>query len=217
MSEQRPYVPLDAFTHPRDHSSRVVPLWVDGRPPYELTVSVHTLAFGGQQVGVKGDPLILKITNSGFQPLHIESILIVGDTFEMSPVAPHVIEGGGGVTLVPVVFRPPEFGVHYGKLVITTKEKVNKEVRLIGSGIWDYVSQVDNAISNLWAFLQRATRPALTTNGPIMDLGNTGVEFKQELIVGEEQADFNYVVSNAGNQPLIINNLIVTGDFEIIP
>lgn len=216
MSEQRPYVPLDAFTRPRDHSSRVVPLWVDGRPPYELTVSTHTLAFGGQQVNVEDDPLILKITNSGFQPLHIESILITGPAFSIAVVAPHVIEGGGGVTLVPVIFRPPVFGVHYGKLVITTKEKVNKEVRLIGSGIWDYVNQVDSAISHLWAFLQRATRPALTTNGPIIDLGNTGVEFKQELIVGAEQADFDYVVSNAGNQPLIIDNFTVTGDFEII-
>lgn len=215
MSE-RPFVPLDAFTHPRDHSSRVVPLWVNGSPPLEMSLSEHTLAFGGRLVGSPSEPLVLIITNTGFMPLNIESVLIDGDEFTITPVAPRVLEANK-IMAVPVTFRPPKFGSNYGTLVITTKEGITKRVRLLGSGIWDYVNAVDAAIENLWGFLKRATRPALTTTGPILDLSNTGVEFKDELPVGQDSDIFVYVISNAGNQPLIIDNMVVTGDFELVP
>lgn len=216
MSE-RPFVPLDAFTRPRDHSSRVVPLWVNDSPPYELTLSHHTLPFGNSQVNVPSDPLVLKVVNTGFQPLTVESVTVTGEAFSIPVGSPVVLDGGGGRLLVPVTFRPPVYGVHYGELVITTKEGIVKKVRLIGAGVWDYVNQVDGAITSLWEFLKRATRPALTNNGPVIDLGNTGVEFKGELVVGEETSDFDYVIANAGNQPLVIDQLTITGDFEIIP
>lgn len=215
MSDKRPFVPLDAFTHPRDHSSRVVPLWVNGSPPLEMSLSEHTLAFGGRLVGTPSEPMVLIITNTGFKPLNIESILIDGDAFSIADFVPRVLEANK-ILAVPVIYRPPVFGVNYGTLVITTKEGITKQVRLLGAGIWDYVNAVNASIEKLWGFLQRATRPALTTNGPIIDLSNTGVEFKDEVPVGDDSVEFVYVISNAGNQPLIVDNFHVTGDFELV-
>jgi hypothetical protein len=215
MSE-RPFVPLDAFTHPRDHSSRVVPLWVNGSPPLEMSLSDHTLAFGGRLINSPSDPLVLIVTNSGFLSLNIETVTITGEQFSIQPILPRELEAGK-IMAIPVTFRPTEFGVNYGTLVITTKEGLTKKIRLLGAGIWDYVNAVDNAIEKLWAFLKRATQPALTTNGPLVDLSNTGVEFKGETLVGEESDEFVFVINNAGNQPLVIDNITVTGEFELVP
>lgn len=212
MSEYRP---LDDFAHPRDHSSRVVPLWVNGSPPYEMSLSDHTLAFGGRLVGSPSEPMVLIITNTGFKPLTITSITVDGDAFSIGEYESRVLDAGK-ILAVPVVYRPPIFGVNYGVLEISSVEAGTKKVRLLGSGVWNYAGAVDTAIDNLWKFLQRATRPALTTNGPIIDLGNTGIEFKNEISVGDGSDVFVYSINNAGNQPLIIDNIAISGDFELV-
>lgn len=212
----RPFVPLDAFTHARDHSSRVVPLWVNGSPPLEMSLSDHTLAFGGRLINTPSEPLVLIITNTGFKSLTIKSVTVLGDQFSITPVLPRVLEANK-IMAVPVVFTPVDFGVNYGTLVIETEEGITKRIRLLGLGVWDYIGAVDSAIEKLWAFLKRATQPALTTNGPLVDLSNTGVEFKGETLVGEESDEFVFVINNAGNQPLVIDNITVTGEFELVP
>lgn len=215
MSEDRPYVPLDNFTNPRDHTSRVVPLWVNGRPPFDLSVSEHTLAFGGQLVNSPSSPLVLILTNTGFKSLFLETITIEGSEFTMADFTARELEPNK-IYAIPVTYTPTEFGTDSGVLRITTTEGITKQVRLIGTGIWDYIDQVGNAIERLWAFLQRATRPALTTDGPIIDLSNTAVEFSTELPVGSDSEVFDYVISNAGNETLYIDNIQVSGEFELV-
>ena len=200
MSE-RPYAGLDAFTHPRDHSSRVVPLWVNGSPPYEITLSEHTLAFGDRLVASPSAPYELVIKNTGFQPLNILSVLSDSDMFTITEVPAQPLLAGQSL-IVPIVFRPDGFGVYSGLLTIVADQGIELVVRMIGAGVWDYIQQVDLAIEALWGFLVRATRPAITTNGPLLNLDNTNAEFPIELPVGTPSAT--------------IGNFAVTGDFAIV-
>lgn len=214
MSE-RPYAGLDAFTHPRDHSSRVVPLWVNGSPPYELTVSEHTVAFGNRLVASPSAPYNLLIKNTGFQPLNILSVTSDSDMFTIPVIPVQVLEAGQTLT-VAIVFRPEEYGVYSGSIHIVADHGIAKTIRLVGAGVWDYVQQVDIAIEALFEFLVRATKPAITTNGPLLNLVNTAAEFVTELPVGTPSATIDFPISNAGNQALTVGNFAVTGDFAIV-
>lgn len=212
----RPFVPLDAFTHARDHSSRVVPLWVNGSPPHRLSLSDSTVSFGGRLINTPSEPMKLTLTNTGFNPLTFSEFQIDGDDFAIVSELPVKLPAGKSVD-VYLTFTPSSYTAITGKLVIKTTRGLTYEVVLEGIGIWDHIAVVDLMLNGLWDFIKRAVRPALVSTGPQVSLSNTTVLFADLVEVGAESGVMTLTITNAGNRDLVISDLTISGDYEIIP
>lgn len=214
----KPYISLADFSKANplvNHSSREIPLWQKGKPPYGLTIPKEQLFFGGLVLGMSKTNN-LELINTGIKPLEISSITLNGAGYVLPEELPKIIYPGKSVIL-PVSFQPMSYGLLAAILKVDAGIGGTYQFRLLGQGVWDHVGAVTDMLNNLWGFLKRATQPALTTNGPLVDLSNTVVEFKGETLVGEESDDVVFVINNAGNQPLVIDNITVTGEFELVP
>ena len=198
-----------------NHSSREIPLWQKGKPPYGLTIPEELLYFGGIVLGMVKVKQV-ELINIGIKPLYISEITLNGAGYSMPADYPKIIYPNTSVIL-PITFQPTDYGLSAAILRIDAGIGGVYQFRLLGQGIWDHVTAVTDMLNNLWGFLKRATQPALTTNGPLVDLSNTVVEFKGETLVGEESDEVVFVINNAGNQPLVIDNITVTGEFELVP
>ena len=198
-----------------NHSSREIPLWQKGKPPYGLTIPEELLYFGGIVLGMVKVKQV-ELINIGIKPLYISEITLNGAGYSMPADYPKIIYPNTSVIL-PITFQPTDYGLSAAILRIDAGIGGVYQFHLLGQGIWDHVGAVTDMLNNLWGFLKRATQPALTTNGPLVDLSNTVVEFKGETLVGEESDEVVFVINNAGNQPLVIDNITVTGEFELVP
>lgn len=210
--------PLDIYKEEeplRLHSSRVIPLWVDGKPPYEVSVTESILAFGGVLLGGNTSKSI-HVINTGFEPLGITGITINVEAFTLDPVLPTLVRANKSIE-IPVKFTPKVFGATLGNVTITFDKVPETKVSLTGSGVWDYIGLVDKMLADLWGFLQRATLPALTTNGPFLSLSLTSVAYVDPVDVGQTSPTTTITISNPGNQNLVLSNLAVSGEFEIVP
>ena len=214
----KPYIPLDDYikaSPPVNHSSREIPLWQKGKPPYSLTVLKEQLYFGGTVLG-RSKTNNLELINTGIKPLQINGITVNGAGYILPQDLPTVIYPGKSVVL-PVRFRPMSYGILVATLQVDAGMGGIHKFRLLGQGAWDHVNVVTGMLNNLWGFLQRSVQPAITTNGPILSVSNTSIEFVGTINVGETSDIRTLIISNAGNEPLIIDNLSVSGEFEIVP
>ena len=214
----KPYISLADFSKANplvNHSSREIPLWQKGKPPYGLTIPKEQLFFGGMVLGlVKTNNL--ELTNTGIKPLQISSITLNGAGYVLPEELPKIIYPGKSVIL-PVSFQPMSYGLLAAILKVDAGIGGTYQFRLLGQGIWDHVSAVTDMLDGLWEFLQRSVQPAIVSTGPALSLSNTSVEFTTDVTVGSQSDIMTYTISNAGNQPLIIDNLSISGDFEIVP
>lgn len=131
MSDQ-PYIPIDDFTNPCNHSARVVPLWVDGKPEFGMSASVSSIDFGDQIINFPSSPFMLQLVNTGFTPLLIESVVLSGP-FQSSVVLPTTL-AVSGVTVVPISFYPTGLGAFSGSVTVNTKQGESVTVTLTGNG-----------------------------------------------------------------------------------
>lgn len=216
MITKRPPNSIGDFTHNNDHSSRVVPLWVEDSPPYELTVLEHTMTFGRVVLSESSLALFAVITNSGFKPITIETITTDSPAFIVSHY-PLTLLNPGESLKIPVIFTPDSYGLNSGNLLLSTTELGLKHVRLVGAGIWDYRGRITAALEGLWGFLVRATKPAVKTQGPWVSLSNTSVEFPQRVFVGGISDNLVFPVFNTGTQAVTLTSFAVSGDFSVLP
>ena len=212
------YISLGDFTKANplvNHSSREIPLWQKGKAPYGLTIPKELLYFGGMVLGmVKVNQV--KLINTGIKPLDIREITLNGAGFSMPVDYPKIIYPNTSVIL-PITFQPTEYGLSAAILRIDAGNGGVYQFRLLGQGIWDHVTAVTDMLDGLWEFLQRSVQPAIVSSGPALSLSNTSVEFTTDVTVDSQSDILTYTISNAGNQPLIIDNLSISGDFEIVP
>ena len=107
----KPYISLADFSKANplvNHSSREIPLWQKGKPPYGLTIPKEQLFFGGMVLGlVKTNNL--ELTNTGIKPLQISSITLNGASYALPEELPKIIYPGKSVIL-PVSFQPNSYG-----------------------------------------------------------------------------------------------------------
>lgn len=215
----KPFVPLVDYLRDNpltNHSSREIPLWVEGKPPYELTcINGKTITFGGLVLGLSKTVDVV-LENTGFQPLHVKSVLLSTPEYTLANPAPEIIYPGRSIKL-GVTFKPTTYGLLVGTLSIDCGQGGNYTHRLLGTGIWDHIGAVTSMLTNLWGFLQRAVRPAIIGEGPAVSLPNTSVEFEGEVDVDGQSQLLTFTITNAGNENLIIDNIAITGDFEIVP
>ena len=212
------YISLGDFTKANplvNHSSREIPLWQKGKAPYGLTIPKELLYFGGMVLGmVKVNQV--KLINTGIKPLDISEITLNGAGFSIPADYPKIIYPNTSVIL-PITFQPTEYGLSAAILRIDAGNGGVYQFRLLGQGIWDHVTAVTDMLDGLWEFLQRSVQPAIVSSGPALSLSNTSVEFTTDVTVDSQSDIVTYTISNAGNQPLIIDNLSISGDFEIVP
>ena len=214
----KPYISLADFSKANplvNHSSREIPLWQKGKPPYGLTIPKEQLFFGGMVLGlVKTNNL--ELANTGIKPLQISSITLNGAGYVLPEELPKIIYPGKSVIL-PVSFQPMSYGLLAAILKVDAGIGGTYQFRLLGQGVWDHVGAVTDMLNNLWGFLQRSVQPAIVDSGPSLSLSNTSVEFTTDVTVDSQSDIITYTISNAGNQPLIIDDLSISGDFEIVP
>ena len=199
----------------RNHSSRVIPLWVDGKPPFRVGVFPTTLDYGLRLVDV-ATPLRFKIVNHGFQTLVIKSITITGNKFQLPTIIPTEVKANREVE-VEVIYFSHEQGAASGHIDIEFENLDTERVLLSGDSILDFPGLASKMLTGLWEFIQRATLPAITTTGPVLSLSNTAVSYTDPVEVGNSSGITTITISNLGNKPLVIDNLAVVGDFEIMP
>ena len=118
--------------------------------------------------------------------------------------------------ILPVSFQPNSYGLLAAILKVDAGIGGTYQFRLLGQGVWDHVGAVTDMLNNLWDFLQRSVQPAIVDSGPLLSLSNTSVDFT-EVNVDSSSNIFTYTITNAGNQPLIIDDISISGDFEIVP
>ena len=201
---------------PRLHSSRVIPLWVKGDPPYRITVAEDGLDFGSVLLGTPKTQAI-HITNSGFHPMHITTVTLTGNAAFSLPTIVDMKLSAGEVLELPVVFTPTVYGPVLGHLDLTFDNTDPVSLRVKGSGVNDLIGLVDRMLNNLFGFLQRATLPALTTAGPLLSLSTTNIKYVDEVVVNGFSPVTEVVISNPGTQPLLLTDILITGEFEIVP
>ena len=213
----KPYISLADFSKANplvNHSSREIPLWQKGKPPYGLTIPKEQLYFGGLVLGLSKTNN-LELTNTGIKPLEIRSITLNGAGFSLPEDLPTIVYPDRSAIL-PVTLQPQSYGMLAAILRVDAGIGGTYQFHLLGQGVWDHVNAVTDMLNNLWGFLQRSVQPAIVSSGPALSLSNTSVDFI-EVDVDSSSSIHTYTISNAGNQPLIIDDISISGDFEIVP
>lgn len=199
----------------RNHSSRVIPLWVNGRPAYKLAISPSELDFGNGTVGITSQPMAIELTNRGFQHIDMQGISITGAEFKIISDLPTRLRIDESV-LIQVVFTPITFSESVGTLHVDVGGGITYDIPLKGNGVWNHVAVVDRMLSGLWGFIQRSVQPALVDVGPQLSLSNTSLLFRDQVEVGQQSPIMTVVITNPGNRDLVLGDLLITGDFEIV-
>lgn len=198
-----------------NHSSRVIPDWIKGRPPYGASVNPTSLTFSGV---ITGDTLTknLRVSNAGFYTLTLGTVVIDGAAYTKEGDVPSSLAPGAYFDLA-ITYAPTEDGQSNGTLTINLGNSLDPiDVPLIGSAGWNYNAQIDEMISGLWGFIQRAVRPALTGDGPVASLSGSSLVFPGSTEVDQHSSIMTITLTNSGNQNLVVDSITASGDFEVI-
>src|SRR6218665_1940622 len=144
------YVPLDDFTELDDNqSSEPIHNYPADKAEYKLSVYPPELTFAETRIGKMSSTVALVLINSGYAPLTIENVEVVGDfmmvgTFPASLV-PDEVAG------ILVRFKPKTSGVISGGVYIDTGNAAGREfVRLVGTGTPSMASDLGTDIIRLY-------------------------------------------------------------------
>lgn len=203
-----------------NHSSLVIPNWVNGKPAYALVAIPESIDFSNSIVGVSRTKKVT-ILNVGFKPIKLSSVVItstVGGNAVTSDAPQYVVNLLPGYALeVNLTYLPDVSASEYeGQLTVTPLAGHDPVVvPIIGSTKWNHVQDVDDMLTGLWEFLQRATLPAIVGGSPLVSVGNSSIVFDNAVAVGGESSVVTVAITNSGGSPLIISDIAVTGDFEV--
>ena len=217
MSNVEDFIDANPLDH---HSYRTFGVPVI-RKAYDLTFTPPSAIFPDTPVWTISDPIVFKVTNSGWMDIPILGISVSGP-YQVLAVVPSSLAPGESLS-VEVRQKPLDLGVLSGHLMVDTGTKAGGVYRATLSGqgaenpdVWDHTADVDAMLAGLWGFLQRSVQPAIVTSGPLLSLSNTSVDFT-EVNVDSSSDIHAYTITNAGNQPLIIDDISISGDFETVP
>lgn len=114
------YVSIASLTPAKLHSSRTVPEWVDGKPPYRLRFSNEAYLFPAAALNSTSHRVVL-LSNTGFQPIEVSSVSITSafTCFTGAYASPFLIQPGEQKEL-SVTFAPEVAGSFTGSLVVAS-------------------------------------------------------------------------------------------------
>ena len=134
MPGDRLYVPIEDITPARLHSTRVVPLWVDGSPAYDYALSDKKLVFGKRPVNSESG-LYLKINNTGYMSIKVEAVYsLYTNTFQIEEEFPRTVKPGQSMDIW-VMFKPNESGSFEDDLIVEVAQFEPQTVPLVGSAL----------------------------------------------------------------------------------
>lgn len=134
MPGDRLYVPIEDITPARLHSTRVVPLWVDGSPALDYALSDKKLVFGKRPVNSESG-LYLKINNTGYMPIKVEAVYPLNtSTFQVEEEFPRTVRPGNSMDIW-VMFKPNEADSYTGELIVEIDQFETQRIPLSGSAI----------------------------------------------------------------------------------
>lgn len=115
----RTYKPIESFKPPRIHSTRVVPEWVNGKPPQRLAISKEEYLFPVTLSTEESNSSVV-LSNTGFLPMEITSARLVAGSavFFGEYLIPFVLLPGETEN-IELTFSPTEAGSFTDSLVIT--------------------------------------------------------------------------------------------------
>lgn len=200
-----------------NHSSRVIPEWIQGRSQFDIEVTPEVVTFNTQVVPLLSETVTVKLTNTGFDNLPLVGIT-VDSPFTIVSDFPSYLRPGETYELL-LRFKPLVYGLSQGFLHINMGEIAgSRDVLVLGQGIWDYRLAVAQMTDGLWEFIKRSVRPANRTNGPVLSLSTTSIAFPGTTEVGKESNVIMLTISNVGTQNLVITDPVLdAGPFEIVP
>ena len=182
-------VQSDAFNSPhrlRLVGNGVVPEAQLSLPP--STASITTLPFEGVRVGATKS-VTVKLTNTGKAPLIINEAPTMSAgafTFLWTATYPLTIAGGASYDF-PVSFTPAS-SISYSGTFTIRSNAVNGPTVLSLTGFGDY---------------------------PDLRLSQTVIDFK-DVRVGAESSKVAVTITNLGNAPAVLQNVLKSGDFDVV-
>ena len=141
-----PYVPVDEFTVlDDDQSSEPIRNYPADKAEYMLNVFPDSLDFAETKAGEQSSPVPLVLINTGYSPLVINSVEVVGD-FELVGNYPLILQPDQAMS-ISVRFIPRLRGAFTGGVFIDTGDAAGTEfIRLTGIGSSSYVADLNTDI-----------------------------------------------------------------------
>lgn len=148
------------------------------------TLSANSFTFASEPVGTTAPSETLTLTNTGTAVLNIVTISIVGPDFSQSNTCGNSVDAGATCS-IDILFDPIEFGNRRGTMTITSNAADSPQtVTLSGMGM-----------------------------GPAVNLSSTSLTFPSQLVTTTSAAK-TVVVSSAGDEPLSVSAITLTGPFS---
>lgn len=149
------------------------------------SLSATSFTFSAEPVGTPGASQTLTLTNTGGAVLNIVTIAIVGPDFGQSNTCGNTVAAGASCA-IDIVFDPIAFGTRTGSMTITSNATNSPQtVTLQGSGM-----------------------------GPAVSLSTTALNFASQLVT-TTSAPQTVVLKSAGDEPLTVSTISVTGPFNV--
>lgn len=151
------------------------------------SLSPSSLDFGNQLVNTASSAQTITLSNTGTDPLQIQSITVTGDFSQSNscPVAPAGMNAGTSCS-IQVVFKPTATGVRSGSLTVSSNSaQPVLPVSLSGTG----------------------TQPAISVSPASVNFGGQSIN--------TSAPDQTITVTNTGSATLLISSTLVSGDPDL--
>jgi hypothetical protein len=160
-----------------------------------VTISVTTLSFANQPLGIASAPLMVTVTNAGAMPADISSIAITGadsGDFSAAQNCLTVVAPGMSCT-IGVTFKPAILGSLSASLIVTDNSLGGPQtVSLSGTGIPVSFSPVNSA------FASEAIGVGATEVITITNVLSTSLSISSVAITGTNSSDFTRTTTCVG-------------------
>lgn len=204
-----------------NHSSRVIPLWVNGHPPYGVVATPASLDFSSTTVGTSSTQTVT-ITNTGFYSISPGTLSFTNPTEYLCTATVPLSLAPDESFDISVTYTPINEGEGNSVLTLVLSNGLaDLEIALTGSLGWDLTANVDAMLDAHWDFIQRSVQPhiaggTLPVATPQVSLSTQSIVFGTTIVVGDESDAMSLVITNTGTADLVIDNLAVSGDFELV-
>lgn len=198
------YQPLDQFTVLNDEqSSESVHNYPADKAEYMLSVFPSILEFTDTRVGLNSSPIPLVLINTGYSPIVIAGVTVVG-SYELVSEWPQTLEPDQAVS-ISIRFVPKFKGSNSGGVYIETGNAAGSEfISLTGHGSSPYVADLSTDII-------RATNTGLGTLNAIQATTDDAVP----LATGVKLIALDIVLTNSGAATVQFNNATALTILEV--
>jgi uncharacterized glyoxalase superfamily protein PhnB len=174
------------FTDNAANSPQLISLSGAGNPTPQASVSVASLGFAGQPIGVSSTAQSVVLTNIGVASLSVTGITVSGD-FSQSSTCGSILSPSASCT-ISVVFTPTAAGTRNGTLTI-----------------------MDNT-GNVAGSTQTVALSGTGQAVPVVSLSTNTLTFTGQSVQTTSSVQ-SVSLTNSGSAPLIITNVTASGDF----